>query len=218
MAACARRDPPQWDSPTAAAPATTPLRATVGTQPTSPGTVPTQVATDAAVNLATATDAASGVPSLLAVDGDQPQTTDRPKADSALFRARMQLLFEAIAQDDPERALPAFFPKDAYKQVKAIPNPEGDWRRRLVAAFQRDIHKLHERVGAGATLQRIDVPESRGRWVEPDEETNKLGYYRVYGTRMFYRRTDDERERTIDVKSLISWRGEWYVVHLSGFK
>ena len=33
-----------------------------------------------------------------------------------------------------------------------------------------------------------------------------------------YRYEVDGKERSFEVKSLISWRGEWYVVHLSGFK
>ena len=63
---------------------------------------------------------------------------------------------------------------------------------------------------------RVEVPDDRARWIEPGEEGNKLGYYRVYGTRIVYE--VDGKERTFDVSSLISWRGEWYVVHLTGFK
>ena len=70
--------------------------------------------------------------------------------------------------------------------------------------------------GATAKLVRLDVPDDRARWVEPNEESNKLGYYRVYGTRLVYE--VDGKERSFDVTSLISWRGEWYVVHLTGFK
>ena len=51
--------------------------------------------------------------------------------------------------------------------------------------------------------------------VEPGEEGNKLGYFRVYGSHLRF--SVDGTERTIDVTSLISWRGEWYVVHLAGF-
>jgi hypothetical protein len=65
-------------------------------------------------------------------------------------------------------------------------------------------------------LLRADVPMDRARWVEPNEESNKLGYYRVYGTRLVYEL--DGKEKTLEITSLISWRGEWYVVHLTGFK
>lgn len=148
-----------------------------------------------------------------------PQTNDKPKASGPAFDARVAALFAAIVSDNPDDAMPSFFPVHAYEQVKAITNPAGDWRRRLVAAFARDIHKLHAKLGAEpekATFVRIEVPEDRARWVEPNEEGNKLGYYRVYGTRILYE--VDGKQRSFEVTSLISWRGEWYVVHLSGFK
>ena len=59
----------------------------------------------------------------------------------------------------------------------------------------------------------LDVPEARARWVEPGEEWNKIGYYRVFGTQTPLR--GGRRGARVEVKSLISWRGEWFVVHLS---
>jgi hypothetical protein len=151
--------------------------------------------------------------------GTLPQTKDKPEASGAAFDGRVAALWEAIVKDDPELAMPFFFPVSAYEQVKAITNASSDWRRRLVAAYKRDIHALHKRIAehAGdAKLTKADVPQDRARWVEPNEESNKLGYYRVYGTRLLYE--VDGKERSLEVTSLISWRGEWYVVHLSGFK
>lgn len=152
--------------------------------------------------------------------GTLPQTRDKPSASGDAFDARMAALFDAIVRDDPDVAIGSFFPVTAYEQVKAIHSPASDWRRRLVAAFKRDVHALHGRLGgqAGdAKLVRVDLPEERARWVEPNEEGNKLGYWRVYGTRLVYTNAEG-RERTFEVTSLISWRGEWYVVHLTGFK
>jgi hypothetical protein len=151
--------------------------------------------------------------------GTLPQTRDKPEATGAAFDARIAALWDAIVKDDPDRGMPFFFPVTAYEQVKAITNASSDWRRRLVAAYKRDVHALHARLGeraADAKLLRADVPQDRSRWVEPNEESNKLGYYRVYGTRLVYE--IDGKERSLEVTSLISWRGEWYVVHLSGFK
>jgi hypothetical protein len=151
--------------------------------------------------------------------GTLPQTRDKPEASGAAFDARIAALWEGIVKDDPDRAMPFFFPVTAYEQVKAITNASSDWRRRLVAAYKRDVHALHKRLGdhaSDAKLLRADVPQDRARWVEPNEESNKLGYYRVYGTRLVYE--IDGKERSLEVTSLISWRGEWYVVHLSGFK
>jgi hypothetical protein len=151
--------------------------------------------------------------------GSLPQTRDKPAASSPGLDARAAALWDAIAHDDPERAIPFFFPVTAYEQVKAIPAPAGDWRRRLVAAYKRDIHALTKRLGERAEstkFVRLEVPDERARWVEPNEESNKLGYWRVYGTRIVYE--TEGKERSFDISSLISWRGEWYVVHLTGFK
>jgi hypothetical protein len=112
--------------------------------------------------------------------------------------------------------MPFFFPLGAYQQVKDVTNPAADWRRRLVSAYERDIHALHAKLGADAAdaqLVALDVPMPRARWVEPGEEWNKIGYYRVFGAKLRY--TVNGEERSFDVKSLISWRGEWFVVHLS---
>ncbi len=145
-----------------------------------------------------------------------PQTRDVPHATGAAFEARRDALWEAIVNDDPDRAMPFFFPLEAYRQVKDVTDPAADWKHRLVAAYRRDIHALHTRLGADAGDARfiaLDVPETRARWVEPGEEWNKIGYYRVFGTKLRYSVAGEER--SLDVKSLISWRGEWFVVHLS---
>lgn len=121
--------------------------------------------------------------------------------------------------DDPDQAMPFFFPVGAYEQVKDIGNPASDWKHRLVAAYAHDIHALHEHLGdsaSSAALVGLDLPDARARWVDPGEEYNKIGYYRVFGSRLRYTVGGDAR--SFDVKSLISWRGEWFVVHLSAIK
>jgi hypothetical protein len=198
--ACEHRDPPAWD-------------AGAGSLSAAPLPPPPPSA-DASP------EAAADVPDAPAVDpGTLPQTRDRPRSSDPAYQARARALWDAIVADDPERAMPAFFPVTAYKQVKAIPTPESDWKRRLVAAFARDIHHLHERLGArasDATFVELEVASERSRWVEPNEESNKIGYWRVYGSKIRYQVGDNAG--AFDVSSLISWRGEWYVVHLSGFK
>jgi hypothetical protein len=103
--------------------------------------------------------------------------------------------------------------------VKDVPVPKNDWEHRLVARYRRDIHALHAQLGDGADrakLLRIDVPMERARWVKPGEEWNKIGYFRVFGSRIRYEL--DGKERSFEITSMISWRGEWYVVHLTGVK
>jgi len=161
---------------------------------------------------------ASAVASAPAIDpATLPQTHDKPSDDSDAFLARAEALFDAIQNDDPDRAMTAFFPRGAYEQVKAITNPASDWRYRLVANFKRDIHAAHAKLGRKSTAMRFvgfDVGAG-ARWVEPGEEGNKVGYFRAYGSRLRF--SVEGQDRTVDVTSLISWRGEWYVVHLTGF-
>jgi hypothetical protein len=158
---------------------------------------------------------------LLGADGKPlKQTEDRPKADSPAFEARMQLLWKAIVDDDPSIAERAFFPQIAYEQVKDIENPGADWKARLLKAFARNIHGYHEKLGsdpAKAVLLGVDIDDGRVKWMAPGKEGNKVGYYRVTRNRIRYKDASGA-EKKLELTSLISWRGEWFVVHLDGFK
>lgn len=151
--------------------------------------------------------------------GTLPQTRDFPSAADPRLLANVAALWTAIATGDPDAGMGFFFPLTAYSQVKNVADPAADWKHRLVAAYARDVHALHSRLGASAaraTLVGLDVPAGQARWVEPGEEGNKLGYFRVFGSKLRY--SVDGVAAEFDVKSLISWRGEWYVVHLSAIR
>ncbi len=104
-------------------------------------------------------------PELLDANGKPlPQTEDRPSLDSVSFKRRLELLVAAIADDQPDGALAAFFPQVAYAQVKAIKDPNRDWERRLVAAFTRNIREYHKQLGEDAQplrFVRLEVPEAK---------------------------------------------------------
>jgi hypothetical protein len=193
LAACIHHEPPTPEgTPSAAQPDLNPIPAPIMPAPSSiPSTDPAQL----------------------------PQTREVPRAMGGAFDARVASLWDAIVNDDPERAMVFFFPLAAYAQVKDVGDPAADWKHRLVAGYARDIHTLHGRLASGsasARLVALDVPEARARWVEPGEEYNKIGYFRVFGSKLRYE--GEDAARAFDVKSLISWRGEWYVVHLSAIK
>lgn len=216
LVGCSRAEPPQPDLG-GASPSVAPLPGNAAPLVIPSATAPATTATPNDSGPVSASPSASAA---AAEDSSAlPQTRDKPKAEGAAFDARVTALWNAIQKDDPDLALPFFFPVKAYQQVKGIPRPESDWKHRLVAAYARDIHALHKRLGESpesAKLVRMEVPEAGGRWVEVDEETNKIGYFRVYGSHLRFEA--DGKERSFEVKSLISWRGEWFVVHLSGFK
>ncbi|MGH7733348.1 MAG: hypothetical protein ACREOE_06510, partial [Gemmatimonadales bacterium] len=97
VAACSHVDPPTpagvpWVAPPEATPTPTPT--------------PTPTSTPDVAHASSSTTSAS-----------LPQTTERPAASSHELSDRMTLLWTAIVNDDPDTALPAFFPLAAYQQV-----------------------------------------------------------------------------------------------------
>lgn len=143
-----------------------------------------------------------------------PQTEEKPTTTGAAFQKRMNDLAMAIIADDHTLALASFFPVEAYKQVKKNTDPAGDWKNRLIAAFKVDTHEANTKLGtsaATATYLGVDVPDA-AVWVKPGQEYNLIGYWRVYGSKLQF--DVGGTTKTIPVNSLISWRGQWYVVHL----
>ncbi|MBR7837003.1 hypothetical protein KDL01_27250 [Actinospica durhamensis] len=147
--------------------------------------------------------------------GVLPQTRQMPGDQDPRFVAGAHALWQAIVQDKPALAKPFFFPLSAYLQVKDISDPAQDYQNRLIAWYGLDIKAAHDLLGAGAAgakLTGVDVPQDQAEWIEPGVEYNKGSYYRVYGTRLTYQ--ENGHTASFGVFSLISWRGEWYVVHL----
>ena len=146
--------------------------------------------------------------------GTLPQTDARPTGSGAAFDARMEALAAAIIANDPSLGLTSFFPVTAYEQTKKNTNPAADWQNRLIANFDVDVSTAHARLGANAAsavFRGVEVPDS-AVWVKPGEEYNVGPYWRVFRAQMLF----DVAGTTvrIPIESMISWRGEWYVVHL----
>jgi hypothetical protein len=140
-----------------------------------------------------------------------PQTSARPSTSGTAFQNATHDLWLAVTTGDPEYARPAFFPVDAYKQVKAISNPASDWQTRLWGNFTADVAAAHKLVGPDAKLDRVDVPTQYATWIPPGACYNSIGYWHVPGSRVVYRQGG--ATRSFGVASFISWRGDWYVVH-----
>jgi hypothetical protein len=132
----------------------------------------------------------------------------------------MQRLAEAILSGDASRAQDTFFPLVAYAQVKDVQKPERDYRFRLMAHFERDVREYRKALGRDAERAEflgVSVPEERAAWMKPGKEGNRLGYFRVLRSRLRFR-LPSGKEQSLELTSMISWRGEWYVVHLHGFE
>jgi hypothetical protein len=146
--------------------------------------------------------------------GTLPQTDEKPTGTGAEFDGRMKVLANAIITNTPDTALSAFFPVSAYKQTKKNTDPAADWKNRLIANFKVDVADANKKLGpnaknavfTGATVPNTVV------WVKPGEEYNVGPYWRVFKAQMNF--TVDGKTVQIPIESMISWRGQWYVVHL----
>lgn len=126
----------------------------------------------------------------------------------------MAALWAGVVHDSVSRAMPAFFPKPAYLQVKAIADPGADYENRLVHGFKLDIGAAHALLGAnaaGARLVGVRVPRAFAHWVDPGACYNRIGYYEVPNARVVY--SENGQVRSFGIASMISWRGVWYAVH-----
>jgi hypothetical protein len=129
----------------------------------------------------------------------------------------MALLWRGITRDDPAAAQASFFPRSAYLQVKAIADAATDYDDRLIHNFRLDVRAAHALLGAGAAKARlvgVRVPHEWA-WIQPGGCYNRVGYWHAPGSRLVYR--ENGSLRSFGIFSLISWRGEWYVVHLGPY-
>lgn len=152
--------------------------------------------------------------------GSLPQTDEEPTESGEEWERNVDLLWQAIVTDDPEVALPFFFPEGGYLQVKRMTEAEAtaDYANRLIAYYEQDIHNLHQQLGANADsaeLVELSVPPT-AQWIQPGVEYNKGSYWRVLDSKLIYE--VDGVQKSFPVVSMISWRGQWYVVHLSSIR
>ena len=179
-----------------------PIRRTARTGSTAPPT--TTTTTTPPTTTTTTTD-----------PGVLPQTATLPTTTSPTFVANMAALWEGVSTGVVQSALPAFFPEGAYVQLKTVANAQGDYSDRLVTEYEQDVSAAHQLLGSGAAaaqLVGVDVNSSYAHWVPPGECYNDVGYYEVPNSRMVY--SIDGQVGSFGIASMISWRGEWYVVHL----
>jgi hypothetical protein len=147
--------------------------------------------------------------------GRLPQTMTLPSPHTRVFHAEMRALWAAVRRARPALGLPAFFPADAYVQVKTIYDAREDWRARLVGDFDLDVRAAHGLLGSRpstARLIRVSVPMADAHWVPPGVCDNRVGYYELPNARMVYGLHG--AVHSFGIASMISWRGLWFVVHL----
>jgi hypothetical protein len=148
--------------------------------------------------------------------GTLPQTAGFPASGTPQFNAEMAALWQGIVTGSVTPALPAFFPRSAYVQLKTgLAAPTADWQNRLVVDYALDLQAAHALLApdaAQASLVSVSVPEQYGHWIPSGVCDNGVGYFEVANSRVVYQLNG--QTRSFGIASMISWRGTWYVVHL----
>lgn len=169
-------------------------------------------AEDAGVALEASADASVDAASAAEAPID-PKNKVAPVSDGPELEARARGLFDAIVRDEPALGDPFWFPEEPFIPLKDVKGPDKYWKE-LHRLFVNDVHALHKKRKSweGATFESYEMG-STPTWVKPGDEANKIGYYRSYHGKLRYR--VDGQRFTIDVHTLITWQGRWFITHLS---
>lgn len=140
-----------------------------------------------------------------------------PRPGPGDVQERSRRLFDAIVHDDPSRAADFFLPREVFRAVKGIADPDGLYDR-IYRMYENDIHTLHRELGADASrAEFVRFEFSRRRaWVGLREESNRLPYWAQRRNSLVYRVGSEERR--FEVRTMISWGDQWFITHLSEFR
>ncbi len=152
----------------------------------------------------------AGTPAAIVADNKVEPT------QGAELQERAKGLFDAIVADNPDRAEAFWFPREPFIPLKDVKDPGKYWTQ-LHKTYVSDVHALHRKRKSweGATFVKFDG-WTRSKWVPPGDEANKIGYHRAFHGKLHYKVGGDDGE--IDVMTIITWQGRWYVTHLRKFK
>jgi hypothetical protein len=176
-----------------------------------------------ALALAVAPALASSIAAAQSTDAPAPEipatnraelATAPPRPGPGDIEERARVLFAAILRDRPADAEAFFLPRDAFRAIKGVADPDALWDR-IHRMYEDDIHALHAQVPAGAEYVRFEFSRRRA-WVRVREESNRLPYWAQRHNAIVYRHAGAEHR--IEVRTLIAWDDRWYITHLSEFR
>jgi hypothetical protein len=210
LAACGNSARPSRDPAEGASVApSTPPAPSAAASAEAPSADPIDAGAPAATAAAVTAPPDAGPPPVVADNKVAP--TEGPE-----LQERARGLFEAIVKDEPALADPFWFPKEPFIPLKDIKDPGKYWDQ-LHRTYGTDVHILHKdrKSWDGAEFVRFEG-WTRTKWVPPGDEANKIGYHRAFHGQLRYKVGGEEA--AIDVHTIITWQGRWYVTHLRKFK
>lgn len=153
--------------------------------------------------------------------GDAGPTAETPAYDDSAMPAssgedldkRMSHLLEAIAHNNPDLAVDALFPRDAYVALRDVPDPQKAWEKRVSNPFRRSIEQMHKRMKGIEHARFVSFEIGRSIvQVSPKKREFKKPLWRVKHSKLTF--TLDGKQRQIDIAEMTAWRGAWYITRL----
>jgi hypothetical protein len=142
----------------------------------------------------------------------QPADDQLPMSTEGMdLRARH--LLEAIAADNAVLANDIIFPRDAWIATRDSSDPGKDWDHRISTPFRKAIHVLSRHNQALARAQSVTL--ELGTAISQDSPRPhgwKKSLWTVHGSRITF--VVDGQARSLPVRELTGWRGQWYVTLL----
>ena len=136
-----------------------------------------------------------------------------PPATSDDLSARMRHLLEAVAQNNPDLANDALFPRDAYISTRDAADPQKAWERKLSGGFHRAVERTHKRTKGmeNAKFVSFELGHSISQ-LSPKKGDFKRPLWRVKHSKLTF--SVEGRQRHLEIAEMTAWRGAWYVTRL----
>lgn len=145
--------------------------------------------------------------------GPSPDDLAMPPAPNEELAARMRHLLEAVAQNNPDLANDALFPRDAYLSTRDAPDPQKAWEKKLSGAFRRAVERTHKRTKGmeNAKFVSFELGHSISQ-LTPKKHDFKRPLWRVKHSKLTF--SIEGKQRHLDIAEMTAWRGAWYVTRL----
>ena len=149
--------------------------------------------------------------------GDGGPSTDDlvmpPATANEDLSARMRHLLEAVAQNNPDLAGDAVFPRDAYVSTRDAADPQKAWEKKLSGAFRRHVERTHKRTKGVESARFVGFELGHSiTQLSPKKHDFKRPLWRVKHSKLSF--TIDGKQRHLDIAEMTAWRGAWYVTRL----
>jgi len=147
------------------------------------------------------------------VDAGLFDDTAMPGGVTPDLEARMRHLLEAVAQNNPDLAGDALFPREAFVATKDVADPQKLWDKKVSGGYRRSIERMHKHLKGAEHAKFVSFELGRGiAQITPKKKDFKKPLWRVKHSKIAF--TVDGKARHLDIAEMTAWRGAWYVTRL----